>query len=349
MSQSILYYPKINIEDSLWLRNAILYWDEVCSIVPEGIYLNSPKLQWLEKEGIYRPIRVNQDHPVFQNPNAMQELHHFINSTLKENGAILDKYSSNEIITAIHYNKLPPDLLDVLCANKTIIGNTEKEWYYGSERIMNRYMGILAKYIASYEANDMVIGTDKNSRIMSPFGRVYSKPENICIDLLFEKALPSPSLDCSFEEIIEFRKRHGLEFLQLRRKIRELEKQIAECENYTEMKFKIQSFRESWDLELKRLTPLLIESKIEFFLGTAKTILTMGIPNIINSFSELGGVIPKWLIGAATATCGVIGMGRCYVNQKNKNRALLDNEEFLYLFEAKKNGIIRKSDFLETI
>ena len=34
MAQTILYYPTINIQDGTWLRNAILYWDEVSSIVP---------------------------------------------------------------------------------------------------------------------------------------------------------------------------------------------------------------------------------------------------------------------------------------------------------------------------
>ena len=38
MGQTILYYPKINILDGVWLRNALLYWDEVPSIVPDESY-----------------------------------------------------------------------------------------------------------------------------------------------------------------------------------------------------------------------------------------------------------------------------------------------------------------------
>ena len=38
MAQTILYYPTINIQDGSWLRNAILYWDEVSSIVPDENY-----------------------------------------------------------------------------------------------------------------------------------------------------------------------------------------------------------------------------------------------------------------------------------------------------------------------
>ena len=44
MGQTFLYYPKINILDGAWLRNAILYWDEVPSIVADESYLDlSPK------------------------------------------------------------------------------------------------------------------------------------------------------------------------------------------------------------------------------------------------------------------------------------------------------------------
>ena len=54
MAQTILYYPTIDIQDSTWLRNAILYWDEVSSIVPYENYLGfSPELLYLHKLKIY--------------------------------------------------------------------------------------------------------------------------------------------------------------------------------------------------------------------------------------------------------------------------------------------------------
>lgn len=57
MAQSILYYPKIDIQDGAWLRNAILYWDEVSSIVPYEEYDNlSVELQYLKNLGVYSPI-----------------------------------------------------------------------------------------------------------------------------------------------------------------------------------------------------------------------------------------------------------------------------------------------------
>ena len=50
MAQTILYYPTIDIQDGAWLRNAILYWDEVSSIVPyEGYPDFSPEILFILK------------------------------------------------------------------------------------------------------------------------------------------------------------------------------------------------------------------------------------------------------------------------------------------------------------
>ena len=38
--KTILYYPTIKIRDCYWLRNAILYWDRVASIVRDLIIMN---------------------------------------------------------------------------------------------------------------------------------------------------------------------------------------------------------------------------------------------------------------------------------------------------------------------
>lgn len=57
MAQSILYYPTIDIRDGTWLRNALLYWDSISSIVPyENYEALSPELLYLEHCNVYRPV-----------------------------------------------------------------------------------------------------------------------------------------------------------------------------------------------------------------------------------------------------------------------------------------------------
>jgi len=56
-----LYYPTIDITNAEWLKNAILFWDEISTIVPFSI--SNPYQQdttrYLADEGILKPIIVN--------------------------------------------------------------------------------------------------------------------------------------------------------------------------------------------------------------------------------------------------------------------------------------------------
>lgn len=58
LKNSILYYPTINIPNGIWLRNALLYWDEVSSIVPDNFQDAelSSELLFLREEGFFRPL-----------------------------------------------------------------------------------------------------------------------------------------------------------------------------------------------------------------------------------------------------------------------------------------------------
>ncbi len=58
-----LYYPSIDVTNELWLKNALLYWDEINTIVPNSIEhpYSQPTTQYLYDEGILKPIRVNSD------------------------------------------------------------------------------------------------------------------------------------------------------------------------------------------------------------------------------------------------------------------------------------------------
>jgi hypothetical protein len=62
---SVLYYPTIDVPDGAWLRSAVLFWDTVRTIVPEGYHqpYRSRFALDLQDEGVLRPISVNPDIP----------------------------------------------------------------------------------------------------------------------------------------------------------------------------------------------------------------------------------------------------------------------------------------------
>lgn len=59
MLGSALYYPYIDIRSGEWLRSAILFWDEIQTIVPSSVKhpYHSPDTEICEQEGYLRPLR----------------------------------------------------------------------------------------------------------------------------------------------------------------------------------------------------------------------------------------------------------------------------------------------------
>lgn len=58
-----LYYPTIDIEDTNWLKTAILFWDSISTIVPESLKhpYKQRDTEYLADIGFLRPLYVNSD------------------------------------------------------------------------------------------------------------------------------------------------------------------------------------------------------------------------------------------------------------------------------------------------
>jgi hypothetical protein len=54
MARSVLYYPFMDIPDTGWLRNALLHWDNLYTLVPAGLDVpyRSRDTRLLADEGI---------------------------------------------------------------------------------------------------------------------------------------------------------------------------------------------------------------------------------------------------------------------------------------------------------
>lgn len=151
MAQTILYYPTINIQDSAWLRNAVLYWDEVSSIVPYEDYPNfSPEVLFLQRSGVYKAVYPQK---LFSSEFAED----FCNSIVKRIAAYEARTVNNENTNSrvrvhknkvyapalhelIHYRKLPPQLLGYF-ENKRYINDYNVDgWMEIDSKIAQIYM-----------------------------------------------------------------------------------------------------------------------------------------------------------------------------------------------------------------
>ena len=99
-----LFYPTIDIKNENWLKTAILFWDEINTIVPESI--NNPyqerATQYLSDEGILKPIQVSPDND-------------FIEELSEETFDYLNTNEGFQLLTeggryGLHRDKLPRDI-----------------------------------------------------------------------------------------------------------------------------------------------------------------------------------------------------------------------------------------------
>ena len=95
-------------------------------------------------------------------------------------------------------------------------------------KIAQIYMRTLAEYSIKCSGKDIVLGTDTSthSREIYNSSRNRADLQAQCCKINIENCLPQPSMDVSFEDILEFKNRRKDELNTFRAKIRELETNI---------------------------------------------------------------------------------------------------------------------------
>lgn len=362
MSESILYYPTIDIQDGAWLRSAALYWDEVCSIVPDQDYpYLSPELLYLEKRGYYRAIypkdvfvRGSYDEfsaavmrtfaPFFQRRRRFGKIAHTV--------SLRRKTYNPEIVTLIHYGKMPHDVVKVFTENDMVRVNKDG-WIEMDDFFAQRYMRLLAEFITKNDRKDMVLGTDKIARISEIYPKLLTKSKNsTVVSLILEKCLPIPAKDVSFEALLDFKEERKDELLLLQIKIGELERNIAKAENIEEIKRELTGFRKSWELELVRAEKLFKEKKIHFKLGSFRSFVqdagaVAGLLQWAQNYNLPD--IPSTAFGASMGMAGLIGVGAYRLDYQNRIRSASNSSGFAYVVSAKKAGLLPNKNVMEVL
>jgi len=103
-----LYYPTIDITNDDWLKTAVLFWDEINTIVPESI--DNPykeiSTQYLSDEGILKPLRVHSDMDTIEELTV--DTLNYLNTN--EGFQLLTQSQGN---TRIHLDKMPREIREI--------------------------------------------------------------------------------------------------------------------------------------------------------------------------------------------------------------------------------------------
>lgn len=366
MRRTILYYPNIEIQDGEWLRNALFYWDEVSSIVPreveDQLYTSSSVIYQLKNEGLYRPLYpdnlMNSGYMVhFENEcfNRIKSYCDFANRSKGKNirrnttRVHIEKLYSNY---NIHNDKMFSRIMDLL--NERNLIYSESNGVLMDSQLASIYMSILAKYSALSDVNYTVIGSDNKSDINKVYPiKYYSKnykynSYRTPIVNLTLNCLPTPSVDTSFDKIIQFKRKYREELIVFRKLINDFEKEISNSESEQDLKEKTIAFKESVELGIKETTKMLKGAKIDFLFSSLQSVINLKSPTAITTYAGIAGhklldLYPTFIIGGI-GLAGILDLSVNYISINKNTKDKLSDKGFLYLYYAKKKGIV--NDFI---
>lgn len=249
---TVLYYPWIDVQDEAWLKSALLYWDNIQTIVPQSIerpYNNRVSME-LHSANVLQPIFVNPE------SNAVLEagdetIKYFSSENALEMMLPMEDISQGY---PIHMEKLPGRLLNDFLIhpdkmsygmrdlmNRIVRASDIDDWYYADPKFAEIYMTILATRLSQQKgvglvtpniyANNLaqLARTDCSVTRLLPKSRErlrnYSGHERyptrmaqgLLVDLTLEKLGIHP--ETPIEKILEFRENHRAELGRFRQKV----------------------------------------------------------------------------------------------------------------------------------
>lgn len=349
MKRTLLYYPTMNIPNNEWIRNALLYWDELGSIIPEE-YLNKsilePHILYLIDEGIFIPKHTNNLELHYSKGNWMDNFADEFKTLI-----MCDEFkkllpTNLNFANKIYHGILLDKVLNFLKENK-LAQSINEDWIEIEEYTSLIYMSILAKYLASFDDNNVSIGTD-----FPIYHSLMFKPVNNDIGTSYiannmNGVFPVPSLETDIKDIIKFRKKRRDNLLHFRQLINEFENSISKAESIEEIKEKLNLFSENLELGVSDISRILKDSKIEMTISSIKSLIDIKSPTLLTSMAMLIDSttkivdLPLKISLPGLAIMSSIQLFHNYIQFKKNN--ILRKSPHAYLYYAQKEGYIKST------
>lgn len=351
MKRRILYYPTINITDGMWLRNALLYWDEVSSIMPHQAddFVVSPEIQYLMDTDYYVPTRPEDIMYSDQYSEFIEELKSNINS-YNPRLHRMDNFSSvhrSKIVSTfyqLHNSKISGDILPILREKSEILISENEQWIYIEEELSNIYMAILAKYLAAINHEDTVIGSDKQSNedYVYKTKRARSQYNNRQPFLNYQcSILPVPNMNTSIEEIICFKRRRADELLHFRQILNEFEEKLSKSTDIVEVKSLCIGFEEELAMRAKDIYRVMEECRWNLKPGLMNAMVGISLPGILNTIEMLGAPVNLTQKGIGIVAGTVLSIYLSFREAGNIRKSELADNPYSYIYHARIENILR--------
>ncbi|MBI4260794.1 MAG: hypothetical protein HY658_09545, partial [Actinobacteria bacterium] len=197
----LVYYPFIEIANGPWLRQALFYWDNLSSIVPESMTREGwempPELAFLASEGVYEPV-----FPTLALRHWTRELDETMRQAVRSR-TFLDAVAHDEERFLLHTDKVSGWLFRRLSSQGLAV-MVDRDWYEVGRTTGFLYMALLAKIVCRVHGPS-VPGTDVKEYEDWLFPRATQGEGLACLDVTFQSVLPVPADDAALDDILGFR------------------------------------------------------------------------------------------------------------------------------------------------
>ena len=363
--RTILYYPTIAVPNGRWLRQALLYWDEVASIVPmhwtndeavhEALIPYSDEVRLLEQKSIFRPIPPDLllEDDSDQATCFEEEFRAKVKS--REFRRLLGPKYAWRMNASIHYSKLFVSIMVFL--QREGLGHFDttylSDWFTVENKTALLYMSLLAQYLANVDSSfgtHTVTGTDRQEFLSLAYSSsldLRSEYRVPCLDIKLINALPVPSDDTPIEQIIEFRNSNKYDLLKFRREMDNLHRSLQNVSDGREVNELVVSFRENIAIELQNLQGELNEAQIPVIPTNLSSLLKLGTGTFLGSLlavttghaSTLASTPLEYAVGG-TVFSGLVTIAQTAIEVHQKKNAALRESPFTYLYRAQSRGLV---------
>lgn len=306
----LLHFPFISIPRTEWLLQALLYWDNIASIVPldfvEHPEWYTPAMAELVESGLV--TQVFPEEHIWELPGFESTFLHYLSDDFHTQKTIRDlRARKRRTFLDVHLGKLGelPSELQRMGLGRI---NGDGPWMKIESGVAQKFMTYLALVLG--QRTDLQPATDRPDglrHVTSSFGGWIHQPASIRLDSerkeVLRQILPVPDEIPDIWELVRFKERYGAELVQFRLRVEQF---LLELEAAPEFQ----------RADLKRLFYSEMEEQrrsVEGILGQQRW-APLSFMNLISvasatvSFSDgLAGTSDRAAVAAGLSLLGAVG------------------------------------------
>lgn len=338
----ILYYPRVLITSRSWLKQALLYWDSIGSIVPTNLdrRIHGDRcMAELREAGVFhsfRPEQVFERNPDLENL-LFDEFRETVNS--RQFQRLLKQFAKHPQHFDIYPEKIPGQVTAWLEQERWAERIGEGVWRF-ELHVGLLYMALLAKYMADVSQYTTIPGSDYRLYKDLIFQSKGQEDPSLGFSIELQKLLPVPREDATIDEILRFKRSRQDELLYLREEMDQFQAELKRVHEFAEVRDLATRFSERMTRRVNDLSDALDDARLPFYLGVVENLIkvdTIPLMGIIANPIQVS--VQAQVAGASVA--GGITISKYLLDHRNDQRRVLRENSFSYLYHAKRQGLIR--------